>query len=108
MWITRVSVANPVFATMMMAALLVLGLFSYQRLPVELYPDVSFPVVVVQTVYPGASPENVEEDVTRRVEEAVNTVSGIRELRSRSYQGTSVVIAVCRSRAACCSALATG
>ncbi len=93
MWITRVSVANPVFATMMMAALLVLGLFSYQRLPVELYPDVTFPVVVVQTLYPGASPENVEEEVTRRVEEAVNTVSGIRELRSRSYQGTSVVIA---------------
>ena len=93
MWITRVSVANPVFATMMMAALLVLGLFSYQRLSVELYPDVTFPVVVVQTLYPGASPENVEEEVTRRVEEAVNTVSGIRELRSRSYLGTSVVIA---------------
>ena len=71
MWITRVSVGNPVFATMMMAALLVLGAFSYQRLSVELYPDVSFPVVVVQTIYPGASPENVEEEVTRRVEEAV-------------------------------------
>ena len=93
MWITRVSVGNPVFATMMMAALLVLGAFSYNRLSVELFPDVSFPVIVVQTLYPGASPENVEEEVTRRVEEAVNTVSGIKELRSRSYQGTSVVIA---------------
>ena len=49
MWFTRVSIANPVFATMMMAALLVLGLFSYQRLPVDQFPDVSFPVVVVDT-----------------------------------------------------------
>ncbi|MCC6210104.1 MAG: efflux RND transporter permease subunit [Burkholderiales bacterium] len=92
MWFTRVSIANPVFATMMMAALLVLGAFSYSRLPVEQFPDVTFPVVVVQTEYPGASPENVEEEVTRRVEEAVNTISGIKTLSSRSYEGLSVVI----------------
>src|SRR5882672_7141427 len=92
MWFTRVSISNPVFATMMMAALLVLGAFSYSRLPVEQFPDVSFPVVVVQTEYPGASPENVEEEVTRRVEESVNTISGIKTLSSRSYEGLSVVI----------------
>ena len=92
MWFTRVSIQNPVFATMMMAALLVLGLFSYNRLPVEQFPDVSFPVVVVQTEYPGASPENVEEEVTRKVEESVNTISGIKTLSSRSYEGRSVVI----------------
>jgi len=92
MWFTRVSIQNPVFATMMMAALLVLGLFSYNRLPIEQFPDVSFPVVVVQTAYPGASPENVEEEVTRKVEEAVNTISGIKTLSSRSYEGLSVVI----------------
>jgi hydrophobic/amphiphilic exporter-1 (mainly G- bacteria), HAE1 family len=92
MWITRVSISNPVFATMMMAALLVLGAFSYSRLPVEQFPDVTFPVVVVQTEYPGASPENVEEEVTRRVEEAVNTISGIKTLSSRSYESLSVVI----------------
>src|SRR5512134_3108473 len=92
MWFTRVSIANPVFATMMMAALLVLGAFSYSRLPVEQFPDVSFPVVVVQTEYPGASPENVEEEVTRRIEESVNTISGIKTLSSRSYEGLSVVI----------------
>ncbi len=92
MWFTRISIQNPVFATMMMAALLVLGLFSYNRLPVEQFPDVSFPVVVVQTAYPGASPENVEEEVTRKVEEAVNTISGIKTLSSRSYEGLSVVI----------------
>ena len=92
MWFTRVSISNPVFATMMMAALLVLGAFSYSRLPVEQFPDVSFPVVVVQTEYPGASPENVEEEVTRRIEESVNTISGIKTLSSRSYEGLSVVI----------------
>ena len=53
MWITRISINNPVFATMMMAALLVLGLFSYQKLNVDQFPDVSFPLVVVQTSYPG-------------------------------------------------------
>ncbi|HUN70517.1 MAG TPA: efflux RND transporter permease subunit [Burkholderiales bacterium] len=92
MWFTRVSISNPVFATMMMAALLVLGAFSYSRLPVEQFPDVTFPVVVVQTEYPGASPENVEEEVTRRLEESVNTISGIKTLSSRSYEGLSVVI----------------
>jgi HAE1 family hydrophobic/amphiphilic exporter-1 len=92
MWITRISVANPVFATMMMAALLVLGLFSYSRLPVEQFPDVTFPVVVVDTEYPGASPESVEEELTRKIEESVNTISGIKTLSSRSYEGRSVVI----------------
>ena len=92
MWFTRVSIANPVFATMMMAALLVLGLFSAQRLPVEQFPDVTFPVVVVQTEYPGAAPESVEEELTRPIEEAVNTISGINVLSSRSYEGQSLVI----------------
>jgi HAE1 family hydrophobic/amphiphilic exporter-1 len=92
MWFTRVSIQNPVFATMMMAALLVLGLFSYNRLSIEQFPDVSFPVVVVQTEYPGASPESVEEELTRKIEESVNTVSGIKTLSSRSFEGRSVVI----------------
>ncbi|MCU0898101.1 MAG: efflux RND transporter permease subunit [Burkholderiales bacterium] len=93
MWLTRVSVRNPVFATMMMAAFLVLGLFSYFRLPVEQFPEVNFPVVVVQTEYPGASPETVESDLTRKIEEVVNTVSGIKQISSRSYEGLSLVIA---------------
>ena len=92
MWFTRVSIDNPVFATMMMAALLVLGLFSAQRLSVEQFPDVAFPVVVIQTDYPGAAPESVEEEVTRPIEEAVNTISGINVLSSRSYESQSVVI----------------
>ena len=92
MWFTRISIRNPVFATMMMAALLVLGLFSYARLPIEQFPDVSFPVVVIDTAYPGASPESVEEEVTRKIEESVNTISGIKTLSSRSYEGRSLVI----------------
>ncbi len=92
MWFTRVSIQNPVFATMMMAALLVLGLFSYSRLSVEQFPDVTFPVVVIETEYPGAAPENVEEEVTRKIEESVNTVSGIKTLSSRSFEGRSLVI----------------
>ncbi len=92
MWFTRISIGNPVLATMMMVAFVVLGLFSYQRLQVDQFPDVTFPVVVVQTDYPGASPETVESDITRKVEEAVNTISGINSLTSRSYEGSSVVI----------------
>ncbi len=92
MWFTRISIGNPVLATMMMVAFVVLGLFSYQRLRVDQFPDVTFPVVVVQTEYPGAAPETVEADVTRKVEEAVNTINGINSLTSRSYEGQSVVI----------------
>src|SRR3990167_8375658 len=89
MWFTRVSIANPVMAVMVMLALVVLGLFSYQRLKVDQFPDIEFPIVVVQTDYPGAAPEVVESEVTRKVEEAVNTIAGINQLYSRSYEGTS-------------------
>ncbi len=92
MWFTRISIGNPVLATMMMAAFVVLGLFSYQRLAIDQFPEISFPVVLVQTEYPGASPEIVESDVTRRIEEQVNTVSGSNKVSSRSYEGQSVVI----------------
>ncbi|MEB2351896.1 MAG: efflux RND transporter permease subunit [Burkholderiaceae bacterium] len=92
MWFTRVSINHPVFATMVMAAFLVLGLFSYHRLPVEQFPNVEFPVVVVSTAWPGAAPEVVESDITRRIEEQVNTISGVYELSSRSFEGNSVVI----------------
>jgi len=92
MWFTKVSLHNPVFATMVMVALMVLGLFSYQRLKVDQFPNVDFPVVVVTVDYPGASPEIVESEVTRKVEEAVNSIAGINALTSRSYAGTSLVV----------------
>ena len=92
MWFTRVSIANPVMAVMVMLAFVVLGLFSYQRLSLDHFPNVDFPTVVVMLDYPGASPEIVEAEVTKKVEEAVNTIAGISALSSRSYEGVSVVI----------------
>ncbi len=92
MWFTRVSIANPVMAVMVMLAFVVLGLFSYQRLSIDQFPNIDIPTVVVALDYPGASPEIVEAEVTKKVEEAVNTVAGISALYSRSYEGSSVTI----------------
>jgi hydrophobic/amphiphilic exporter-1 (mainly G- bacteria), HAE1 family len=92
MWFTRVSLQNPVFATMMMLALMVLGIFSYQRLKVDQFPSIDFPVVIVATDYPGAAPEIVESEVSKKIEEAVNSIAGINALTSRSYEGSSVVV----------------
>jgi len=92
MWFTQVSLRNPVFATMVMIAFVVLGVFSFQRLQVDQFPNIDFPVVVVQVAYPGASPEIVESEVTKKVEEAVNAIAGVNTLTSRSYEGQSIVI----------------
>ena len=92
MWFTRVSLKNPVFATMVMLALVVLGLFAYQRLKVDQFPNIDFPVVVISTEYPGASPEIVESEVSKKIEEGVNSIAGINALTSRSYENQSVVI----------------
>ena len=92
MWFTQVSLKNPVFATMAMLAIVVLGLFSYQRLQVDQFPNIDFPVVVVTAEYPGASPEIIESEVTKKLEEGVNSIAGISALTSRSYEGQSVVI----------------
>ncbi|WP_332303031.1 efflux RND transporter permease subunit [Rhizobium sp. GR12] len=93
MFLTRISVTHPVFATMMMVALLVMGLFSLQRLGLDLYPNVDIPVVVVVTAYPGATPETVETELTRPVEDALNAIGGLDEITSTSYGARSVVIA---------------
>ncbi|MBK9133163.1 MAG: efflux RND transporter permease subunit [Betaproteobacteria bacterium] len=92
MWFTRISIANPVLAVMVMLAFVVLGLFSYQRLAIDQFPNIDIPTVVVVMEYPGASPEIVEAEVTKKVEEAVNTVAGISSLYSRSYEGSSLTI----------------
>ncbi|TMG85848.1 MAG: efflux RND transporter permease subunit [Betaproteobacteria bacterium] len=91
MWITRVSIKNPVFATMVMVGIVVLGLFSYARLGVEQMPDVKLPFANIITVYPGASPEAVENDVSRPIEYAVNTVSGVKRIYSNSREAQSQV-----------------
>ena len=92
MWFTKVSLKNPVFATMLMMALVVLGLFSLQRLKIDQFPNIDFPVVVITTEYPGASPEIVESEVSKKIEEGVNSIAGINTLTSRSYEGMSVVV----------------
>ena len=76
MWITRVSIRNPVFATMVMVALCVLGLFAYGKLGVEQMPDITFPGAFIDVPYPGASPEAVEREVSKKVEEAINSIAG--------------------------------
>ncbi len=98
MWITRVSINNPVFATMVMIGITVLGLFSYSRLRVEQMPDVTLPFLIVQTQYPGASPEAVEIDITKPVENAVNGVTGVKLVRSFTAEGVSSVFVEFRAR----------
>ena len=91
MWFTEVCIRNPVFTVMMMLALLVVGAFSYQRLAVDQFLDVDFPVVVVRTDYPGASPAAVEAEVTRKIEAVVNAIGGVKSITSRSLEALSVV-----------------
>lgn len=92
MWLTRISIANPVFATMMMLAFMVVGLLATQRMQVEEFPDIDFPFVVISTTYAGASPEVVESDITEKIEEQINTIAGVKEIMSVSRQGMSQVI----------------
>src|SRR6185369_11508136 len=92
MWITRVSIRNPVFATMMMVALCVLGLFSYSQLRVERLPDIAPPIVFVQVPYPGASPDAVETEITRPLELALNGIAGVKMIRSNSMEGRSETV----------------
>jgi hydrophobe/amphiphile efflux-1 (HAE1) family protein len=91
MWITKTSINNPVFATMVMVGLMVLGLFSYKSLSLESMPNVDIPYAWVEVQYPGASPEQVENDVTRPLEDVINTVSGIKTIRSNSWEGRAGV-----------------
>ncbi|MEI8030665.1 MAG: efflux RND transporter permease subunit [Comamonadaceae bacterium] len=87
MWITKTSIKQPVFATMVMVALLVLGIFSYNRLPVEQMPNVSNPVVFVSVNYPGASPEQVENDLIKPIENVLNTVNGVKKIYATTREG---------------------
>jgi HAE1 family hydrophobic/amphiphilic exporter-1 len=88
--LAQICIRRPVFATMLILALVVLGVSAYMKLGVDLYPKIDFPVVTVTTTLRGASPEEVETQVTKRIEEAVNTTSGIDELRSLSAEGVSL------------------
>jgi len=91
MFLSDISIRRPVFATMMMVTLVVLGIVAYQRLSLDEYPDVTYPVIIVQTSYPGTSPEVMERQISRPIEQAVNTVQGIYEVSSTSLEGISIV-----------------
>src|SRR5215212_2830964 len=91
MFLSDVSIKRPVFATMLMVLLVVLGLVSYKRLAIDEYPDVTYPVISVSTSYPGASPEVMMRQVSKPMEEALNTVQGLKEINSTSSEGSSNV-----------------
>ena len=90
--LSGLSISRPVFTTMLMALLVVLGLFSFRRLPIDQFPDVEIPFITVQTIYPGASAEVIEREVTRRMEEAFNPVEGVRRIMSVTLEGVSQVM----------------
>lgn len=89
--LTEICIRRPVFAAMLILALVVIGIASYLRLGVDRFPSVDLPTVNIRTMLPGASPEEVETEISQRIEEAVNTIEGIDELRSVSGPGASVV-----------------
>jgi len=90
--LAELCIQRPVFATMLVSALVVAGIFSYFSLGVGLYPNIAFPVVTVTTLNPGASPQAIESEVTDRIEAAVNTVAGVDLITSTSAEGASIVV----------------
>ncbi|MDD4953148.1 MAG: efflux RND transporter permease subunit, partial [Desulfovibrionaceae bacterium] len=92
MKISDVCIERPVFTTMMMAALVVIGTFSFARLGLDFFPNVDIPFVIVSTTLPGSGPEEIETSITKPLEEAVNTISGIDNLKATSYEGLSQVM----------------
>ena len=89
--LAEICVRRPVFATMLILSLTVVGAFSFFSLGVDLFPKIDLPTITVTVVNPGASPREVETEITDKVESAVNTISGIDELRSTSVEGVSQV-----------------
>ncbi len=92
MFLSDLSIKRPIFAAVMMLALVTLGAFSYRRLAVDMFPDVEIPVVTIVTKFPGASPESVEREVSKRIEEAVNPIAGVKKVISISRESVSTVM----------------
>ena len=91
-WLAEICVKRPVFAWVLVLSLTVVGLYAFGQLGVDRFPNVDIPSVVVTTRLPGAAPEQVETEITDRVEESVNTISGIDQLTSTSSEGISQVV----------------
>ncbi len=92
MLLSDLSIRRPVFITMVMLGFVVLGLFALRRLSVDEFPNVDLPVVTVTTTWPGAGPESVETDISKKIEEALNTVPGVKQIQSQSLEGVSSVV----------------
>jgi len=92
MFLSSLSVHRPVFTTMLVVAFVVLGLFGYLNLAVDLMPNVEFPFVTITTIYPGAGPEEIESQITTRIEDAVSTISDIDLMESISRESVSLVL----------------
>jgi hydrophobic/amphiphilic exporter-1 (mainly G- bacteria), HAE1 family len=93
MWITKTSINQPVFATMVMVGLMVMGIFCYNRLGVENMPDVNYPAAFINLTYPGATPEQVENDLIKPIENVVNTVNGVKRIYSTAREGVGNISA---------------
>ncbi len=93
MFLSDLSIRRPVFAAVIMLALVTFGIFSYRRLGLDFFPNIDIPVVLITTAYPGASPETVEREVSKRIEEAVNPIAGVKHISSTSLEGVSFVVA---------------
>src|SRR5476649_2163631 len=91
-WLAALCVKRPVFATVLILSLTVIGAFSFTKLGVDRFPKVDIPTITITTVQPGGAPEQIETEITDKIEEGVNTISGIDELRSISSEGISQVI----------------
>src|SRR5258706_861344 len=89
--LAEICVRRPVFATMLILSITVVGLFSFRSLGVDLFPKIDLPTITITVVNPGASPQEIETEITDKVEGAVNTISGIDELRLTSVEGVSQV-----------------
>ncbi|MCL4393560.1 MAG: efflux RND transporter permease subunit, partial [Chloroflexi bacterium] len=91
MSIPKLSISQPVFITMIMSALVVVGLLAYSHLPIDLLPDVSIPTVAISTVYPGASADDIQTSVTKPIEEAVSSLNGVQNVSSTSLENLSQI-----------------
>ena len=91
MWLADTSIKRPVFATMVISAIVLLGIVSYPSIGVDLFPKVDFPIISITTTLQGASPEIMDIDVTDKIEEAVNTINGVKTIQSTSIEGRSTV-----------------
>src|SRR5947199_8853602 len=91
-WLAELCVKRPVFATVLILSLSVIGVFSFTRLGVDRFPKVDFPTITITTVQPGAAPEQIETEINDKIEDAVNTISDIDDVRSVSSEGITQVI----------------